>query len=219
VHIGVLGGTGPAGRAVALRLASVGLEVTIGSRSKERAAETCDRLTGRWPDRDLPLIPGDNVAAAAADLVIVATPWDAAASTAVSVAERLEGKVVVSMANAIARLGDEFIPLIPPRGSIAAGVQAGVPGALVSAALHHIAARHLAHLDTELDCDVLVCSDHPAAVSATAEMIEKVPGLRALDAGSLSSAAPLETLTPVLLHLNMRYKTQVSIRFTGIDPG
>jgi 8-hydroxy-5-deazaflavin:NADPH oxidoreductase len=219
VHIGILGGTGPAGRAVAVRLASVGIEVTIGSRSTDRAAEICDRLTGRWPDLDLPLRPGDNADAAAADLVIVATPWDAAASTAASVAEHLDAKVVVSMANAIARLGDEFIPLIPPRGSIAAGVQAAVPGALVSAALHHVPAGHLANLDNDLDCDVLVCSDYPEALGATAEMIHKVPGLRALDAGRLSSAAPIETLTPVLLHLNIRYRTHASIRFTGIDLG
>ncbi len=219
MRIGILGGTGPAGRAVGIRLASVGLEVTIGSRSKQRAVETCDKLTGRWPDRQLSLKPGDNAEAAIADTVIVATPWDAAASTAGSVAEHLEGKVVVSMANAIARLGDEFIPLIPPRGSIAAGVQAAVPGAFVAAALHHVPARHLANLDEELACDVLVCSDYPAAVEITAEMIHKVPGLRALDAGSLSSAAPIETLTPVLLHLNIRYKTQASIRFTDISLG
>jgi 8-hydroxy-5-deazaflavin:NADPH oxidoreductase len=219
VHIGVLGGTGPAGRAVAARLASVGLEVTIGSRSKDRAAETCGRIVERWPGRQLPLQPGDNADAAAADLVIVATPWDAAASTAASVAERLGGKVVVSMANAIARLGDEFICLIPPRGSIAAGVQAAVPAARVSAALHHVPARHLAQLDADLDCDVLVCSDYPDAADATVALLHNVPGLRALDAGRLSSAGPIETLTPVLLQLNLRYKTQASIRFRDIDLG
>jgi 8-hydroxy-5-deazaflavin:NADPH oxidoreductase len=219
VHIGVLGGTGPAGRAVAARLASVGLEVTIGSRSKERAAEICGRIGERWPGLHLPLRPGDNADAAAADLVIVATPWDAAASTAASVGDRLEAKVVVSMANAIARLGDEFISLIPPRGSIAAGIQAAVPSAMVAAALHHVPARHLAQLDTDLDCDVLVCSDFPEAAEATADLIRLVPGLRPLDAGRLSSAAPIETLTPVLLQLNVRYKTQASIRFRDIDPG
>jgi 8-hydroxy-5-deazaflavin:NADPH oxidoreductase len=219
VHIGVLGGTGPAGRAVAARLASVGLEVTIGSRSKDKAAEICDRIKDRWPRLDLPLRPGDNADAATADLVIVATPWDAAASTAASVADRLDEKVVVSMANAIARLGDEFISLIPPRGSIAAGVQAAVPFARVSAALHHVPARHLAQLDAGLDCDVLICSDYHQAAEATADLIQKVPGLRALDAGRLSSAGPIETLTPVLLQLNFRYKTQASIRFRDIDLG
>jgi NADPH-dependent F420 reductase len=219
VDIGVLGGTGPAGRAVALRLASAGLHVTIGSRSKERCIGIHQELTKQWPGRNLPLYPGDNAEAATADLVIVATPWDAAASTAASVASQLDGKVVVSMANAIVRLGDEFVPLFPPRGSIAAGVQAAIPGALVAAALHHVPARELADLDSELDWDVLVCSDHPQALKATSEMIDTVQGLRALDAGRLSSAGPIEALTPVLLQLNIRYRTHTSIRFTGIDLG
>jgi NADPH-dependent F420 reductase len=219
VHIGFLGGTGPAGRALAARLAFVGLEVTVGSRSHERAAETCDALQERWAAHGLVLRPGDNAAAAAADIVIVATPWDAAALTAGSVGDALKGKVVISMANAIARIGDEFVPLIPPRGSVAAGVQAAVPDALISAAFHHVPARALADLEHDVECDVLVCSDHASAVQATSAVIDKVPGLRALDAGRLSSAAPIEAITPVLLQLNHRYKTRASIRLNGIDLG
>ncbi|MGH9281429.1 MAG: NAD(P)-binding domain-containing protein, partial [Acidimicrobiales bacterium] len=37
MEVGILGGTGPAGSGLAARLASVGIEVVIGSRSKERA--------------------------------------------------------------------------------------------------------------------------------------------------------------------------------------
>jgi NADPH-dependent F420 reductase len=205
VHIGILGGTGPAGSAVALRLASVGIEVTLGSRSKERAAEVCERLRGQWPDNDLALEAGDNDAAAGAELVIVATPWDAAASTAVSVCDALEGKVVVSMANALAKVGNELQPLVPPRGSVAGHV-------------HHIPAPELANLDHRLDGDVLICSDHPDAYVGTAAMIERIPGLRPLDAGPLSNATPVEAMTAVLLHLNRRYKTRAALRITGVNP-
>ena len=218
VHIGILGGTGPAGSAVALRLASVGVEVTLGSRSKERAAEVCERLRSEWPDHDLSLEPGDNDGAAGADLVIVATPWDAAASTAVSVCDALDGKVVVSMANALAKVGNELQPLVPPRGSVAGHVQAMVPKALVAAALHHIPAPELANLNHRLDGDVLICSDHPDAYVGTAAMIERIPGLRPLDAGPLSNATPVEAMTAVLLHLNRRYKTRAALRITGVNP-
>ena len=217
MNIGVLGGTGPAGQAVIVRLASAGFGVILGSRVKERAEETCDRLRGQWPDRDLAIQPGENDTAADADVVIVATPWDAASTTAASVAPRLKGKVVVSMATALARVGDEFLPLIPPRGSVAAGVQASVPEAQVAAAFHHLPARELADLNRQLEADVLVCSDHPSAVAVTAELIGRVPGLRALDAGRLTSAAAIEALTPVLLQLNVRYKARASLRLTGIN--
>jgi NADPH-dependent F420 reductase len=217
VYIGVLGGTGPAGRGIAARLASVGIDVTVGSRSRERARATCDVVCREWSARGLPLVGGENADAAAADLVIVATPWDAAPATVASLAAQLEGKVLVSIANAVARLGDEFVPLVPPRGSVAASVQAAVPRAMVAAALHHLPARELLDLNHDLDADVLVCSDHPEAIAATAELISKVPGLRAINAGLLSAATALEALTPVLLNINRHYRTRASIRLTNLE--
>jgi NADPH-dependent F420 reductase len=198
-------------------LGSVGLDVVIGSRSSERARGICDELCGKWPDRRLAVEPGDNFEAAAADIVVVATPWDAAASTVATLAERFVGKVVISMANAIARLGNEFVPLIPPRGSIAAGVQQAAPGALVAAAFHHLPAKELANLNRELEADVLVCSDHQVATATTIQLINKIPGLRGVDAGALSAATPIEALTPVLLQINHRYRTRASIRLTNIN--
>lgn len=217
MHVGILGGTGPAGRALAARLASVGVKVTIGSRSPERAESVVNEVEGSWPGAVLDLVPGANEVAAAAEVVVVATPWDAAVPTAASLAGSLSGKVVVSMANALARVGGQFEPLMPPRGSVAAGVQAAVPGALVSAAFHHLPARELARIDSPIEADVLVCSDHPEATRATAALTRLVPGLRPLDAGTLSSAAALEAFTAVVLNLNLRYKTRASLRVTGVE--
>ncbi|MXW58784.1 MAG: NADPH-dependent F420 reductase [Acidimicrobiia bacterium] len=216
MRIGILGGTGPAGRALAVRLASVGFDTVVGSRSAERAAEICQGLLAEWPDHELPLSGAANPGAAACDVVVVATPWDAAASTAASVADELAGKVVISMANALAKMGREFQPLVPSRGSIAAAVQAAVPQALVSGALHHVPAHDLGNLNQPVDCDVLVCSDHPEATATTMEVMDKLPGVRSLDAGALSYASPVETFTAVLLQLNVRYKTRVAVRFTGL---
>jgi NADPH-dependent F420 reductase len=196
------------------------LEVVIGSRSKERAQQACDEICKKWPERDLSLEAGDNLRAAAAEVVVVATPWDAAAMTVASVSTRLTGKVVISMANALAKVGDEFEALVPPRGSVAAHVQSAAPGALVAAAFHHLPARALANLNTPIDADVLVCSDHKLAFEKTAELVELIPDLRPLNAGSLSNAAPIEAVTAVLLQLNVRYKTRAAIRLTGIElPG
>lgn len=216
-HVGILGGTGPAGSALAARLAAAGIAVTVGSRSVERATGVVERVRERWSDLDLPLEAGDNRAAASAELVVVATPWDAAAPTAASLADHLAGKVVVSMANALVRVGSEFAALVPPRGSVAAHVQAALPDASVAAAFHHVPARALADLARPLDGDVLVCSDSPAATKATSELVSVVPGLRALDAGNLANAAAVEAFTAVLLALNARYGVAASLRLTGIE--
>jgi NADPH-dependent F420 reductase len=217
VRIGVLGGTGPAGRALAARLASAGFDVVIGSRSRYRAMEERDRIVAAWPDHELSIAAADNDEAADADVVVIATPWDAAASTAASVSGRLHRKVVISMANALAKVGHEFQPLVPPRGSVAASVQAAVPDSRVAAAFHHVPAKELGDLAHPVESDVLICSDHPSATETTIEIVAKLPDMRPLDAGELSNAAPIEAFAAVLLQLNVRYKTRAAVRFTGID--
>ena len=218
MHVGILGGTGPQGSGVAARLAVAGCDVTIGSRSVERAQEAVTALQQRWPDRNLSVEAGDNPAAAGADVVIIATPWDAAASTAVAVSGQLCGKVTICMANALLRVNKEFQPLIPPRGSVAGHLQAVCPETMVSGALHHIPATALADLDHPVESDVLICSDHDEARKVTGEIVDMIPDLRPLDAGSISFAAPVEAFTAVLLHLNVRYKGHSALRITGIDP-
>jgi NADPH-dependent F420 reductase len=216
VRVGILGGTGPAGSGLALRLAASGIEVVIGSRSAERAATKVQELTEKWSERSLAITPGENDAAARCDAVVVATPWDGACDIAVSVREHLRGKVVISMANALVKVGKEFLPLMPPRGSIAGQIQAVVPDALVAAAFQHLPAKELGDIAEPMTGDVLVCSDHPAAYEATAELVGKMPNLRPLNAGSLSAATPIEAMTAVLLGLNVRYKTRAGLKLTGI---
>jgi NADPH-dependent F420 reductase len=155
--------------------------------------------------------------AADGDVIVIATPWDGATQTATSVEAKLRGKVVICMANALTRIGKEFQPLVPPRGSVAASVQAAVPACRVAAALHHVPAKELGDLDHPIVSDVLICSDHPDATQCTSEIVAKVPDMRPLDAGGLSQATPIESFTAVLLQLNVRYKTRVALRFTGID--
>ena len=220
MRIGIIGGTGPAGRALAGRLASIGYAVVIGSRSKYRAMETRDGLIAKWPDLEALLAFGDNAGAADCDVVVIATPWDSAATTAQENAAALGGKVVVSMANALVRVGHEFQPLVPPRGSVAAHVQAAVPGCHVVAAFHHLPATELGNLGQPIDSDVLICGDDPASVQTVSEIVSKIPGCRPLDAGELSNATAIEAFTAVLLQLNVRYKTRVAPKLTGIrrDP-
>jgi NADPH-dependent F420 reductase len=220
MRIGILGGTGPAGRSLAARLASIGYAVVIGSRSKYRAMEARDGLVEKWPELGELLAFGDNHAAAECDMVVIATPWDSAATTAQEHKDDLNGKVVVSMANALVRVGHEFQPLVPPRGSVAAHVQAAVPSCRVVAAFHHLPATELGNLGEPIDSDVLICGDDPEAVSVVSRIVAKIPGCRPLDAGELSNATAIEAFTAVLLQLNVRYKTRVAPKLTGIkrDP-
>ena len=131
-------------------------------------------------------------------------------------AAALTGKIVVTMANALIRVGREFQPLVPPRGSIAAHVQAAIPSSRVVAAMQHIPAKELGNLDHHVDSDVLICSDYPEAIEVVSDIVHSIPGCRPLNTGGLSNALALEAFTAVLLQLNVRYKTRVAPRLTGI---
>ncbi len=201
---------------MAVRLAQAGIGVTIGSREAERAASVASQVGQKWPEVSSLIRGADNEGAASSELVVVATPWDSAIPTVKALREPLAGKVVISMANALIKEGREMLPLIPPRGSVAAAVQAFLPDSLVAAAFHHLPASEMENLESGLEADVLVCSDHKEATTATVGLIEQMRGLRPLDAGSLNQAAAIEAFTAVCITLNIRYKAHSTLRLAGI---
>jgi hypothetical protein len=217
MNVGILGGTGPLGRGLALRLAHAGASVTIGSRDAERAGEVVAALHARWPGRNLAIDGGANDDAAACEVAVLSTPWDAVVPTVRPLAALFDGKLVVSVANALIKQGREMQALVPPRGSIAAAVQAELPRALVVAAGHHLPASELEDLDKSLGADVLVCSDHTEATRAAMVLVASIDGLRPLEAGTLAQAGAVEAFTAVLVNVNIRYKAHASLRLTGLD--
>ncbi len=212
MDVGILGGTGPAGQALAARLASVGYDVMVGSRSEEKAAAVCDELRARWPEHRLSIEPATNEGAAKATLIVVGTQWAAAEPTVAALAGSLAGKVVISMGNALTKVGRELVPVTLPEGSVAAAVQRAAPDALVAAAFQHVPARELGHLDRPMEGDVLICTEHPEALEVTSSLVRRIPDLRPLSAGSLALAGTVEAFTAVLVRFR-----KASLRLTGID--
>jgi predicted dinucleotide-binding enzyme len=72
-------------------------------------------------------------------------------------------------------------------------------------------------LTTPLVADVLVCSDHREASIATKALVDRIDGLRGVDAGTLSQAAPIEAFTAVLITVNIRHKVHSTVRLAGYE--
>lgn len=210
--VGILGGTGPAGRGVAVRLASCGHDVLIGSRDASRAQEVAARLTPRGAS----IVGATNDDAARADLVIVSTPWDSAVATVSALRDALADKTVISMVNALAKEGRELTPVYPPRGSMAAQIAFALPDSTIVGAFHHLPAAMMEDLDSELDADVIVFSDDDFARTRVAELIDEMPGLRAVVAGSMSLASAVEAFTAVCVSVNIRYRTHSYLKLAGL---
>jgi len=212
--VGILGGTGPAGRGVALRLASAGFDVVIGSRDTSRAIDVAKSLHARL-DGDIK--GSSNEVAAVCDIVVVATPWDSAVATVTTLRAQLAGKIVISMVNALTREGREMLPLYPPRGSMAAQLAFALPESRVVGAFHHLPAAQMQDLDSGLAADVLIFSDHADALDHIVDIVNVMPGLRAVAAGSMSLASPIEAFTAVCISVNIRHKAHSYVKLAGLD--
>ena len=212
--VGVLGGTGPAGRGVAIRLASAGYDVILGSRDENRAQEIATTLLARGEGV---IRGGTNDVAADCELVVVATPWDSAVATVTALRARLKDKVVISMVNALVREGKELLPMYPPRGSMAAQLAFALPESTIVGAFHHLPASEMENLDSSLDADVVIFSDSDAGRTLVAEIVNEMPGLHAVIAGSMSLASAIEAFTAVCISVNIRHKSHSYVKLAGLN--
>jgi NADPH-dependent F420 reductase len=213
--IAILGGTGHAGSALALRLAKAGHRILIGSRDPAKAAVTAGRIKTS--------IAGSNVsgadnkqAAAAAELVVLTVPYSAQRSTVEQVRDALTEKILI----------DATVPLMPPKvarvqlpagGSAVAAIQKLLGDKVrVVSAFQNVPAHLLKNLTHDVDCDVLICGDDVQAREVAAGLAADI-GLRGVHAGPIANSAATEALTSLLISINLRYKVPgAGIRITGL---
>lgn len=215
----MIGATGPAGKAVAVQFAGIGEQVVVGSRSAERAEAAVEEIEGLWPGRRLDLVAGDNADACEADLVVLATPWEGVPTTLAGLVDALRGRLVVSMVNALTKWGRYMVPVVPPTGSVTAAVALALPESRVAGAFHNLPAGAWADLDHPLDADVLVVAERRSDAREVVALVDRLPGLRGVDAGNLANAVAVEAITATLVGINLRYGAHASLRLTGFDRG
>ena len=215
--IAIVGGTGAEGSGLAQRLARAGAHVLIGSRDLKRAAAAAARIAGAEGR-----LNADAVREA--DMVILTVPLEAQLSTLKALrASFRPGAVLVDTTVPLeAAIGGRLSRTLGLwSGSAAEQAARHVPeGVAVVAAFHSVSAELLAEMDRPVDSDVLLCGDSAEAKAAVRELIEMLPGARAVDAGSLENARLLENLAALLISLNIRYKVRhAGVRITGLEPG
>jgi NADPH-dependent F420 reductase len=206
--IAVLGGTGAEGSGLAARWAAAGYRVLVGSRSEERAVEFAAEIGAEGMD--------NAAAAAACDIAVLTVPYQAQRATLTALREPLQGKILV----------DVTVPLVPPKvmrvqlpeeGCAAQIAQAVLgEGVRVVSAFQNVSAGHLNDPDHEIDCDVLVTGDDPAARGEIVKLVEAA-GLTAIEAGPLDNAVAAEALTSLLIWINRKYRSPgAGIRITAL---
>ena len=211
-----LGGTGPEGKGLALRLAMAGESVVIGSRDAGRAQEAADEL--------LALAPGTAIsgavnqdAAAQSEVIFLTMPYNGMSPTIAGVGDALDGKVVVTVIAPMRfERGVGAIAEDVEAGSAAEEAQAAAAGSKVVAAFQNVSAEELLKPGVTLDEDVVICGDDADAKQVVVDLTRKIPNLRPVDAGALYNAKYVEQITPLLVNINRRYRTHSGVRITGV---
>jgi 8-hydroxy-5-deazaflavin:NADPH oxidoreductase len=218
--IAILGGTGPEGVGLAKRLARAGEHIVIGSRDASRAKDAAQQL--RTQIGSSAQIEGTENAAAAAqcEVAILTLPFSGQAPLLKQLKSVWKpGTIVIDTTVPLAAtLGGSPTRMIGVwQGSAAEAAAELLPaGVSIAGAFHNLGAELLAG-DGPVDCDVLVCSNDENARKLTMELAAKIPGVCALNGGKLENARIVESITALLIGLNIRYKVHsAGVRFTGL---
>jgi len=221
--IAILGGTGDQGLGLALRFARAARPVVIGSRVADRASTAAEEVRRQVPSAEVSGLENAE-AATRAPVVILSVPFEHTAATVKAIRDALEpGQILVSMAVPLATAaGDAATRTLGVwQGSAAELVAALAPeGVEVVSAFQNVSAHRLQSLEEPVECDVVV-SGAKAPRGRILELCALVPGLRGVNGGPLSNARIVESITALLIGMNVRYRVPegIGIRFTGLPEG
>jgi len=211
MKIAILGGTGPQGKGLALRFAAAGIDVALGSRDGERAAEIAQELNEKQPEATGVIRGADNrgATAVADEIVILAVPFSAHNATLEAIKGELSQKILVDIVVPLAE-GDPKAVDMPAEGSATEAAQALLGDDIpVVGALHNVSAATLNKLEQTINCDILVCGNDLAAKEKVMELIGTL-GVNAYNAGPAVNARCIEAITPILIRLNISKKVPFS---------
>ena len=222
MKVAVLGGTGDQGLGIAIRLVQAGEEVIIGSRGIEKAENAVNEVETLL-DESFDNLEGltNPDAADKADIVILTVPILAQKPTLDSVKDFVKDKVFIDATVPLqSNIGGTPTTYFTVWEGSAAERTAAIlkgSGAKVISAFNNISSSSLMNFKEEIDCDCLVTGDDAEAKNIAIELIEKIPGVKAIDCGALEQARTVERITALLINLNIKYRTHYGgLRITGL---
>lgn len=216
MKIAFVGGTGPEGIGLAMRMARAGHRVAIGSRSAERGEEAAAKVREALPSADAS--GSDNATVVAdADVVFLTFPYSGQQATLEALGSALDGKVVCNVVAPLEfKQGVGAVALNVDGASALQESIAQLPNARIVSAFQNLSAEELQHLDHPVEADVLVCGRDVEAKEIVIGLANQIDGVRGIDAGGPSQSRYVEMLTSLLINLNRKHKTQTAIRIVGI---
>ena len=222
MKIAIIGGTGDQGLGLALRFAQSGEHVLVGSRDIKKAENAVTLIKNMLNKKDLPNLSAmtNEEATTNADIIILTVPLQAQMITLKSIKDHIQGKIFVDatvpLEGCIGGKPTRFVDLWEGSAAERSAAFLGKEARVVSA-FSNISAASLNNINHNVECDCLISGDDPEANKPVMELAEKIPGVRAIECGSLENARIVEKITPLLINLNIRNRIKLAgIRITGL---
>jgi NADPH-dependent F420 reductase len=206
--VGLIGGTGDLGTALAVHLAKKYEMVTIGSRNAKRAEATVKTIIEEKGTRDSlvqHLKFASNADAILTSSVVIATiPFENSVETIQNLSRFFHrGQILISAVASLSKVGDEFI--IPTNSnSIAIQVKSIVPQGVEVASAFQTVPASILYKEKQILADVPVAAESFETYKKVAELVSSIDGLRPLFLGGLHHSAQVEGLTCLLLNIGKR---------------
>ncbi|MDD6286419.1 MAG: NADPH-dependent F420 reductase [Methanobacteriaceae archaeon] len=223
MRIAIIGGTGSQGLNIGKRLAIAGEDIIIGSRKEEKALTKVEESLELLKDYDDIKMEGmsNEDAAQAGDLLILTVPLSAQKPTLQSIKDYVGDKILVDatvpLETAIGGSPARFVDLMEGSAAERTAKILKKTDVRVVAAFNNVSNSLLSNIPEPIDCDCLLAGNDNEAKQVVKEIIEKIPGIDCIDCGKLEKARMIEKITPLLIGLNIKYKSQFGgIRITGI---
>ena len=217
--LGFIGGTGPEGKGLALRLAMAGKSVFIGSRSETngvKAAESVNSMTDAISSTQQVRGGTNYDCAQICEIAFICVPYPGHKETLLELKHLLKGKIVIDVVAPLKFEKGQISSIYVPEGSAAEQAKNTLPTSRIVGAFHNVSAQDLLKPNKSIQSDVIICSDDDEAKLVTIALAEKIHGIRGIDGGKLENSKYVEDFTALLLNINRIYKGHSSIKLSGI---
>jgi 8-hydroxy-5-deazaflavin:NADPH oxidoreductase len=207
MRIAILG-AGNVGGGLARAAAEAGHDVVLSASTAASAQAAAEKAGVAAASSNADAVNG-------ADVVVLAVAGSVVGELAGTLADALEGKVVVDATNP---LNDTYTDLTTSGVSSAELLQQQLPGARIVKALNTVfASRYANPTENGQPLDALIAGDDADAKTTIAQLVESI-GFRPVDAGGLRMARTLEEMAFLNISLNAGNGWAWQSAFTLVGP-
>ena len=213
ISIGIIGGTGSFGSGLALRLASIGYKVYIGSRSELKGKNKAQELLQSFPEQKFQIFGGSIADSLNSQVIVISTPPKQFESLLEDQKHKLDGKIVIDCAVSL-KFGKNV--LYNGETSNYNYVTALLPDSHVVSCFKTISAKKIGDFTQKLEQTDFVVTQSDQALVFMKKLHSRF-GTQMVHLNSDVHAETIERITALLIQIGISVKSpEIGLKLVGL---